>query len=77
MFVDVDCKICARSTLFRDNANAGEDGIACLSQAENGGWWRSIKAAPCDGTGVGCWNGGLKECEGDHVCEATSGPRLE
>ena len=57
VYLDDGCKICARKTLYRAGANASDNGIACLSQYDNGGWFRSMKAAPCDGTGVGCWNG--------------------
>ena len=55
VYKDDDCKTCARSTLNRTSVDVGPHGIACLSQRANGGWWKSIKAAPCDGTGIGCW----------------------
>lgn len=61
VYLDLGCTVCARSTLNRTNAKAGADGTACLSLINNGGYWAAIKAAPCDGTGLGCWNGGVME----------------
>ena len=63
VYWDISCNICARSTINRTSVNVGHDGIACLRQHDNGGWWKSIQAATCDGTGVGCWNGGMMEVE--------------
>lgn len=66
VYWDNNCNTCARSTLNRTSVEVGPHGIACLSQHANGGWWKSIKAAPCDGTGVGCWHGGMLEREQGH-----------
>ena len=66
VYLDLACTVCARSTLNSSNAKAGADGFACLSLINNGGYWGSIKAAPCDGTGLGCWNGGVMEWGPDH-----------
>lgn len=73
VFLDTQCTVCARQTIFKDST--GTDGIACVSQAANGGIFGSLKAAPCDGRGVGCWKGGVLECGGGPECEKKCGPR--
>ena len=73
VFLDLDCLVCARQTIFKESA--GTDGIACVSQDINGGVFGSLKAAPCDGRGIGCWKGGMLECGGGPECEAKCGPR--
>ena len=55
VYVDDQCLTCARRTLNRTSVEVGPSGLACLRQSENGGWWQSMKGAPCDGTGIGCW----------------------
>ena len=68
MYLDYECKVCASKTLYRGSVKTGDDGIACVSQQAHGGWFRSIKAAPCDGSGVGCWKWPEKGSDegGDH-----------
>lgn len=58
VYVDDGCQTCARRTLNKTSVEVGPSGLACVSQRDNGGWWGSIKAAPCDGTGIGCWEAG-------------------